>query len=240
VVDRSEVHTMGVDSTSGQNQPVWTDVTPHVPVTSTDGKLMGLIQARDTLVQERTDDLNALAKRLIESVNSVHSAGVGLDGVSGRAFFSGTDANDDRREFTIDRSRWAIDGRSRAHAAGDSARHGLHLGKRRWSNAIALAQIQQAVAQRDTSQPGMAVTTLRRTTDHRRSSGWTCPCFSQCDHHHERHGRLATHSYLHAGLDTTTATLSVGTDSSGNQVITADGGSLGIRVTVTAACPPLP
>jgi len=57
--------------------------------------------------------------------------------------------------------------------------------------------------------------------------GWTCPmAFSQCDITMNVHGRARHHSYLHAGSTTTTATSAVGTDSSGNQVITADGGSL--------------
>src|SRR4029077_10717159 len=104
LVDRSTPHTMGIDATSGKNQPVWTDTTPNPPVTAGDGKLQGILESRDTVVQARIDGLNKLAARIIEQVNSVHEAGVGLDGKSGRPFFTGTDAStiDVNSALTVD------------------------------------------------------------------------------------------------------------------------------------------
>src|SRR5579859_7524674 len=54
------------------------------------GQLQGLIDSRDTLLQERIQGVNDLASRVIESVNSVSASGVGLDGIGGWNFFSGT------------------------------------------------------------------------------------------------------------------------------------------------------
>jgi len=48
------------------------------------GQLQGLIDSRDVLLQERIDGVNALASRVIESVNSLSASGVGLDGIGGR------------------------------------------------------------------------------------------------------------------------------------------------------------
>jgi flagellar hook-associated protein FlgK len=112
------------------------------------GKLQGLVDSH-VLLQERIDDVNALASRMIESVNSVQVSGVGLDGKGGINFFSGSDATD----MAIDPNLTAAGGSDHvaaarmtlapngtyAFAAGDS------------SNAVALAQIQNAVSQRVTS-----------------------------------------------------------------------------------------
>jgi flagellar hook-associated protein 1 len=233
LVDRSQVHTMGIDSTSGKNQPVWTDATPNVPVALTDGKLQGLIDGRDNVVQSRVDGLNAMAARLIESVNSIHTAGVGLDGLSGRAFFSGTDAS----TISVNSQLTAPGGASLVAAARmqpptPPATTGT------WasgdgSNAIALAQIEQAVAQRDTTQAGLQPgQTFGPST------------VSGLDLSHASANAAITMNVTSgapnptvtftSGSTTVTATLTVGTDAAGNQVITADGGSLGIRVTVNA------
>jgi flagellar hook-associated protein 1 len=233
LVDRSQIHSIGVDSSSGKNQPVWTDASPNLPMVASDGKLQGLIDARDNVVQSRIDGLNAMASRLIESVNSVHAAGVGLDGVSGRAFFSGTDAS----TIAVDSQLTAPGGASLVAAARmqpptpPATTYSWASGDA--SNAIAIAQIQQAVAQRDTSQAGLkpgqtfgpsTVSGLdvskaapNATITMNVSSGSPNPTVT-----------------FTSGTTTVTATLTVGTDAAGNQVITADGGSLGIRVTVSA------
>jgi flagellar hook-associated protein 1 FlgK len=55
------------------------------------GELYGLVKAT-TLLASYHDDLNTLVGNLITAVNTQHSLGVGLDGVTGRPFFTGTDA----------------------------------------------------------------------------------------------------------------------------------------------------
>lgn len=60
-----------------------------IPIAS--GDLYGLIKA-STLVTGYQGDLNTLAANVISAVNTIHSAGYGLDGQTNRAFFTGTDA----------------------------------------------------------------------------------------------------------------------------------------------------
>jgi flagellar hook-associated protein 1 FlgK len=56
------------------------------------GELRGLMDARDTSIPGYLNQLNSIAGNLITAVNNVHTTGYGLDGASGRPFFSGTDA----------------------------------------------------------------------------------------------------------------------------------------------------
>jgi flagellar hook-associated protein 1 len=234
LVDRDQVHAMGVDSTTGKNVPVWMDVTPHPPVTVTDGKLQGIIDARDTVVQSRIDGFNALASRFIESVNSIHAAGVGLDGSSGRPFFAGTDAS----SIAVNAQISAPGGTSLIAAARMQAATPPATGYT-WasgdsSNAIAIAQVQQAIAQRDVTQAGLAPqqtfgpsTVLGLDLSHATAN-------ASIQMNVTAGAPNPTVTFVQ-GTTTVTASLTVGTDASGNQVITADGGSLGIRVTVNAA-----
>ncbi len=55
------------------------------------GEVYGLAKA-SALVAGYKSDLNTLASSFISAVNTQHATGYGLDGVTGRAFFSGTDA----------------------------------------------------------------------------------------------------------------------------------------------------
>jgi flagellar hook-associated protein 1 FlgK len=234
LVDRDQVHNMGIDASSGKAQPVWTDSTPNAPVTLSDGKLQGLMQARDTIVQGRMDSLNALATRVIESVNAVHQAGVGLDGVSGRAFFTGTNA----ATMGVNSALTAPGCTSFVAAARMTAATppatGYTWASGDGSNAIAIAQIQQAVGQRDTTQAGLSAgqtfgpsTVLGLDLSHSSANANITMNVAA--------GVPNPTVTFTQGSTTVTATLTVGTDASGNQIITADGGSLGIRVSVTAA-----
>lgn len=56
------------------------------------GKLAGQVTVRDNTLSQMIGDLNTLAGTLITEVNAIHQGGYGLDGVSGRDFFTGTDA----------------------------------------------------------------------------------------------------------------------------------------------------
>jgi flagellar hook-associated protein 1 len=119
------------------------------------GKLQGLIQSRDQLLQERIDNVNSLASRIIESVNSVHASGVGLDGLGGRNFFSGTDATN----MAVDQQLTAAGGIDKIAAgrmaADPSATSGFSFAAGDSSNAVALAHLQDLTAQRATTSPGL-------------------------------------------------------------------------------------
>ena len=56
----------------------------------TNGKLAGLLEARDEVVPERINELDELAVALVENINELHRGGCGVDGHDGRDFF---DAN---------------------------------------------------------------------------------------------------------------------------------------------------
>ena len=60
----------------------------------TDGKLYGLLEVRDSDIPDYLSELDTLAARIIEEVNTLHSSGYGLDGNNGRDFFTGTSAAD--------------------------------------------------------------------------------------------------------------------------------------------------
>ena len=57
------------------------------------GSIQGLVEARDTVLQDLRQDINLMAAKLIEGINSVHKPGVSLDGSTGLEFFTGTDAS---------------------------------------------------------------------------------------------------------------------------------------------------
>ena len=137
LVDRSTAHTVGLDRTSAFAQVVWADGT-NAPLVPADGRLAGLVHSRDVDIKGRIDTINALASRIIQSVNAVHSAGVGMDGSSGLNFFSGTDATTIAVDATLTANKVAAarpTGTTPAFAVGDS------------SNAVALAQLQSVVTQ---------------------------------------------------------------------------------------------
>lgn len=56
----------------------------------TQGKLKGFLDLRETTIPGLTSSLDTLTSSLVSQVNSVHAAGYGLDGVTGRNFFTAT------------------------------------------------------------------------------------------------------------------------------------------------------
>jgi flagellar hook-associated protein 1 len=115
------------------------------------GQLQGLIDSRDTLLQERIDGVNALASRVIQSVNSVSASGVGLDGVGGRNFFTGTDAS----SIAVDPQLTATGGTDKVAAgrlyADPASATGYSSAAGDSSNALAMAQLQNLTTQSVTS-----------------------------------------------------------------------------------------
>lgn len=69
----------------------WEDDGSRVDITN--GEIAGLMEVRDEIIPDLSTKVNRLAETLINSVNELHKTGYGLDGVTGRNFFSGTDAS---------------------------------------------------------------------------------------------------------------------------------------------------
>lgn len=81
-VDSGANGTMQITSSLDGGQP--SDITGGV----TSGTLGGILEARDTDIASSLSQLDQFAYSLANQVNSVQSAGYGLDGVSGRNLFS--------------------------------------------------------------------------------------------------------------------------------------------------------
>lgn len=60
----------------------------------TSGQLRGVLDARDFALPDLIAKLDTFASGLINSVNSIHQAGYGLDGTTNLAFFTGSGASD--------------------------------------------------------------------------------------------------------------------------------------------------
>ena len=58
----------------------------------TSGSIEGAITTRDGAVANLRQQFNDLASKFIEKVNAIHGSGFGLDGTTGAALFTGTDA----------------------------------------------------------------------------------------------------------------------------------------------------
>jgi len=74
-----------------QGEPYLTDGRENIPLRggAAAGEIRGI-----SLIEGYRNDLNTLAASLISSVNQLHRAGYGLDGVNNRAFFAGSNAGD--------------------------------------------------------------------------------------------------------------------------------------------------
>lgn len=67
--------------------------------TVTGGKINALLELRDNNVQTYRDEFNEMAYRLISEVNEVHRKGFGLDGETGRNFFTAVSTDDPSRPY---------------------------------------------------------------------------------------------------------------------------------------------
>jgi flagellar hook-associated protein 1 len=97
------------------------------------GELRGLMTARDTSVPGYLTQINTIATNLMNAVNGLHSAGYGQDGVSGRAFFTGTDASNMAVNPTIVADPKQVAAADAAGQAGNS------------NTALAIAQLRQTM-----------------------------------------------------------------------------------------------
>jgi len=68
------------------------------------GSLKGMLEARDEIIPEKMAELDAFAAQLVQSINSVHSAGYTTDGLTGIDFFDpeGTTAETISLSFEIE------------------------------------------------------------------------------------------------------------------------------------------
>jgi|DewCreStandDraft_1066081.scaffolds.fasta_scaffold00058_48 flagellar hook-associated protein 1 FlgK len=121
LVDRDQVHhlTSAVDS-SGTLEIRWANE-PGAPVIS-GGELAGLLRLHNETIPEYLERLDAVARLLIESVNSAHAAGYDLNGESGRPFFAGSGAGDIAVADAIVADSSRIAAASTPGASGDGSR----------------------------------------------------------------------------------------------------------------------
>lgn len=73
------------DNGAAKHRLVWEN--SDTSVRNANGKLKGLIDARDEIVPKYLEGLDVLAQELIQQVNALHSTGYGLDGSTGTNFF---------------------------------------------------------------------------------------------------------------------------------------------------------
>ncbi|MBX5492390.1 MAG: flagellar hook-associated protein FlgK [Chloroflexi bacterium] len=104
------------------------------PVSPTAGELRGLLDARDQTVASYLSGLDSVASSLITAVNGLHTTGYGQDGVSGRAFFTGTGAATIALDPSVAGNPQAIAAASAPNAPGDN------------SIALAIAQLRQSMS----------------------------------------------------------------------------------------------
>jgi flagellar hook-associated protein 1 FlgK len=80
---------------NGRLLPRWSELGGTAPLLNVpSGQVAGVLFSRDSLVQNYMDQLDVLARGLIEQINQVHSQGFDLNGNPGRSFFTGTGAAD--------------------------------------------------------------------------------------------------------------------------------------------------
>jgi flagellar hook-associated protein 1 FlgK len=146
LVDRDVAHQMQAVTPPGEKFALIQWASDSKPVGLQDGKLQGILEARDQLVQGQLDQLDTLAARVIDSVNSLHAAGVGLDGKSGVNFFNGTNA----ASMSVDAALTGANGTDHVAAAQMTFQSGAYTFARGdSSNAVALGELGNAVSQRD-------------------------------------------------------------------------------------------
>jgi flagellar hook-associated protein 1 FlgK len=118
---------------------IYDDGTNQIDVTDeiAGGELGGLLRARDTLLPAAIRSLDTLAYNLAVSVNTVHAAGVGLDGTVGDFFAAPTAVEDAARDLALEAS---------VVASADAIAAGLTTGASDNRNALALAALRTSAA----------------------------------------------------------------------------------------------
>ncbi|MBI5896480.1 MAG: flagellar hook-associated protein FlgK [Desulfobacterales bacterium] len=97
LVERTATWDLSTVNVGGVVQVYWNDSSggsEDITTRIASGELKGWIEARDVVINDYQTRLDDLAATMIAEVNTLHSAGYGLDGVDGRDFFIGTGAAD--------------------------------------------------------------------------------------------------------------------------------------------------
>ena len=113
LVEGNSSYNIGVDTVREDakviHELVWEGST--YKLRSDEGKIAGLIETRDEIIPRYLDELNRMARTIVEQVNAIHSAGYGLDGSTGTTFFDPayTNAKDLRlnAELILDKNKIA-------------------------------------------------------------------------------------------------------------------------------------
>lgn len=74
----------------------------QAPVTVAGGELAGLLEARDELLPQYRTQLDDLAAAFVQQINAIHRTGYGLDGTTGRNFFTSTGTTADTIDVSPD------------------------------------------------------------------------------------------------------------------------------------------
>ncbi|MFN0073196.1 MAG: flagellar hook-associated protein FlgK [Chloroflexota bacterium] len=114
----------------------------------TTGELKGLIDTRDINLPSYVAQLNTVAANMITAVNALHTTGYGLDNVTGRAFFTGTDAATIAVNAVIVADPQRVAAAAAANQPGDS------------SIALAIAQLRTTMTPSSESSYAALITTL--------------------------------------------------------------------------------
>jgi flagellar hook-associated protein 1 FlgK len=229
LVDRSQVHNLVTSPSPGPFSTIkWQDDGTTLNGATAGGQLQGQVEARDVDVQGQLDNLNQLASRLIQQVNSIHESGVGLDGKGGQAFFDGTSAAD----ISVDSVLTGAGGTDHIAAArvylDASSSTGFSSANGDSSNAVALSKLQQGMAQlgpSSTLQPGTTFagppsTTVLGVDVNQLTAGSSVSIGV---------------SGSNVTINGQPATVTEGQDANGNEVVTIDG--QGARLTLSASTP---
>lgn len=229
LVDRDRVNQLQVATPNGQK---WSQVqwaSDGTVATVSDGKLKGILESRDTVVQGSLDNLNTLANRVMTSVNSLQTSGAGLDGKSGVLFFNGTDA----ASMSLDPAITGPNGTDHIAAAvmyaDPTSATGYSSAVGDSSNATAIGELANSAAQLAGSsglQPGTtfggSVSVVGASVANANANTTYSLSVS---------GNTVT---FNNGSTTQTGTVTVGNDSAGNQIVTIDGGTFGVKIALQA------
>ncbi|MFH2050383.1 MAG: flagellar hook-associated protein FlgK [bacterium] len=89
IVNGSEINRISTNVTNEKgrmsHELVWEGT--DIQITNINGQLKGLVDTRDELIPKYIEELDTLARSVIEEVNKIHRSGYGLDGTTGLDFF---------------------------------------------------------------------------------------------------------------------------------------------------------
>jgi len=163
LVDRNNAFQLSAVAPPGQKfvQAQWSDGTQVNPG---DGQLQGELDSRDQLLAGEIQSVNTLASRVITTVNAMHASGTDLNGKPGVPFFTGTDATDIAVNATLNGANGTdFVAASRAYA-NPSGAPPFTSAAGDGSNAIAMADLANSIAQVDTTSQLKANTTVGAMT----------------------------------------------------------------------------